>query len=206
MKCPQCKFEQPESDACTHCGIIFSKYNEAQARSKEEDKPRRRPSPKNDNGSNDLIFYPMGVLFLLVVFARCIYFMEFPQFLDPYFRGLMVLAMIWLGFGIVPRAATLLSRFEESSDKKYGLDGFNIYDKKAIFLLTGLGSLMLLYLAWSILSGSIECFAGRNRTCHEIYDSLADTGEFWITALVVYGTSLLPVTVGYMGILIRRKM
>lgn len=152
------------------------------------------------------MFFAMGTLFLLVLFARSLFFLQFPAFLDPYFRVLMLLAMCWLAVQIVPRAGNVLGRFEVASDKKWGLDGFNVYDKKAIFIFMALGSVMLLILAESVLSGSIECFAGKHRTCHAIYDSVSDTGEFWITALIVYCASLLVVTVGYMGLQIRRNM
>ena len=118
----------------------------------------------------------------------------------------MLLAMCWLGSQIVPRAASLLGRFEEKSDKKWGLEGFNLYDKKAIFIFMVLGSFMIFHLAGSVLIGSVECFAGRNRTCHAIYDSVADTGEFWVTVLIVYFISLLTITVGYMGLQLRRNM
>ena len=32
--------------------------------------------------------------------------------------------LIWLGFGIVPRAAALIVRLERETNKKWGLDGF----------------------------------------------------------------------------------
>ncbi len=148
----------------------------------------------------------MVALFLLVLFSRSMLFLQFPAFLDPYFRVLMLLAMCWLGVQIVPRASTMLERFEEESDKKWGLDGFNLYDKKAIFIFMALGSFMIFHLAESVLSGSVECVAPRNSTCHAIYDSVADTGEFWVTVLIVYFISLFTITVGYMGLQLRRNM
>ena len=59
-----------------------------------------------------------------------------------------------------------------------GVDGFNVYDKKAIFIFLAFSLAFLSYLVWALLSGSIEFFAGKNRTCNEIYDSIADPGEF----------------------------
>ncbi len=207
MKCPKCKFEQPASDFCTNCGVIFSKYKEAQEnRQEEETRPFRSSStPKKDSNGNAM-FFAMGAIFILVLFARSIFFLQFPPFLDPIFRLLMLLAMCWLGYQIVPRAATVLGRFEAESQTKWGLDGFNVYDKKAIFILMALGSITCLYLAGSVLNGSVECFAGRNRTCHVIYDSVADTGEFWVTVLIMYFISMLTLTVGYMGLQLRRNM
>ena len=32
------------------------------------------------------------------------------------------------------------------------------------------------YLAWAMLSGSIDCIAVSNQTCHQVYDSIADPG------------------------------
>ena len=26
MICPKCQFEQPDTNTCTHCGVIFAKY------------------------------------------------------------------------------------------------------------------------------------------------------------------------------------
>tara|TARA_B110000495_G_C22369301_1_gene240424 strand:- start:137 stop:325 length:189 start_codon:yes stop_codon:yes gene_type:complete len=46
----------------------------------------------------------------------------------------MLGAMGWLSFGVVPRATALFVRLERETDKRWGLDGFNVYDKKAIFL------------------------------------------------------------------------
>ena len=114
--------------------------------------------------------------------------------------------MVWLGFGIVPRAGALFARLEQKTDTRWGLDGFNVYDKKAIFLFSAFGLALLSYLAWSVLSGNIDCFAGRNRTCHEIYNSIADPGEFWVTALVYYFVSIVPTVVAFMGVQLRRNM
>ena len=124
MQCPKCKFEQPTSDTCTNCGIIFSRYKEVQER-KEEVVKDVRPSPQSQNNiDNDLLFYSMCVIFLSVHFARAIFFIEYSVLLDPYFRLLILGTMVWLGFGIVPRAATLFVRLERETDKKWGLDGF----------------------------------------------------------------------------------
>jgi hypothetical protein len=90
------------------------------------------------------MFFAMGALFVLVLFARCIFFLQFHPFLDPFFRLLMLLAMCWFGFQITPKAATMLGRFEVKSETKWRLEGFNVYDKKAIFLLMALGSITLL--------------------------------------------------------------
>jgi hypothetical protein len=204
MQCPKCKFEQPVSDTCAHCGIIFSRYKEAQERKKEIVKDIR-PSPSlENNSSNDLLFYSMCVIFISVLFARALFFMEFPVFLDPYFRLLVLGAMGWLGFGIVPRAGAMFARLEQKTDTRWGLDGFNVYDKKAIFIFSAFGLTFFSYLAWALLTGSIDCFAGKNRTCHEIYDSIADPGEFWVTGLVYYFVALIPTIVAFMGVQLRR--
>lgn len=207
MICPKCKFEQPASDACIHCGIIFSRYEEAQERKKEvvkEIQPSSTPTPPY-NSDDDLKFLTVGALLLSILFARSIYFMEFPDFLDPYFRLLMLGALCWLTYGVVPRTAALFTRFDHENDYKQGLQGFNIYDKKAIFIFMMLALVMFSLIAWAILTGSLECFSGRNRTCHEIYDSVADPGEYWVTILVLYLVSLFPITVGVMGIQQRRR-
>jgi hypothetical protein len=64
---------------------------------------------------------------------------------------------------------------------------------------------MLLYLAGLALNGSMDCFSGRNRTFDVIYDSVAGSGEFWVTVLTIF-FSLLTVTVGYMGLQLRRNI
>jgi hypothetical protein len=202
MKCPKCKFEQPVSDTCTHCGIIFSRFKELQVRKVAKD---IRPSlqPKNSIGEN-IFFFSMGLIFVSILFTRSIYFLEFPADWDIYFRLLTLPALVWLTIGAVPRAANLLKGIENNSDKKYGLDGLEVYKKKTIFILMGLGSLMLLYASYFVLTGSAECFSGRYRNCHEIYDSVADTGEFWSTILTIYFVSLIPLTTEFMGLQIRR--
>ena len=53
-----------------------------------------------------------------------------PCFLVPYFRVLIMGAMVWLGFGIVPRAAVLFVGLERETNKRWSLDDFNVYDKK----------------------------------------------------------------------------
>ena len=182
----------------------FPDIKEVQER-KEEVVKDVRPSPQPQNNiDNDLLFYSMCVIFLSVLFSRALFFMEFPVFLDPYFRLSMLGAMGWLSFGVVPRATALFVRLERETDKRWGLDGFNVYDKKAIFLFSAFGLGFLSYLAWAILSGSIDCFAGKNRTCHEIYNSIADPGEFWVTVLVYYFVSIIPTIVAFMGVQLRR--
>jgi hypothetical protein len=207
MQCPKCKFEQPTSDTCTNCGIIFSRYKEAQERNKEVAKDIRPSPPVQKNIGSDILLYSMCAIFLSVVLARSIFFIEFPVFLDPYFRLLMLGAMVWLSFGIVPRAAALFNRLDEENNKgaeHSGLDGFNLYDKKAIVIFSAFGLAFFSHLVWSLLTGSIECFAGRNRTCHEIYDSIADPGEFLVTVLVYYIIGLIPTIVAFMGVQERR--
>jgi hypothetical protein len=164
MQCPKCKFEQPASDTCTHCGIIFSRYKEVRERIEETAKEFRPSSTLQNNSSNDILFYSLCVIFIFVLFARIIFFIEFPIFLDPYFRLLMLGAMVWLGFGIIPRAGAMFARLDQKTDTRWGLDGFNVYDKKAIFLFSAFGLTFFSYLAWALLTGSIDCFAGRNRT------------------------------------------
>jgi hypothetical protein len=206
MQCPKCKFEQHTSDTCINCGIIFSRYKEVTKRKKETLKDNRTsPSPQNKT-SNDLLFYSMCVIFISVLFARAQFFMEFPVFLDPYFRLLILGAMGWLGFGIVPRAAAMFARLDQKTDTRWGLDGFNVYDKKAILIFSAFGLAFFSYLAWALLTGSIDCFAGRNRTCHQVYNSIADPGEFWVIGLVYYFVALIPTIVAFMGVQLRRNM
>ena len=86
-----------------------------------------RPSPLiQNNVGNDILFYSMCVIFLSVLFARAIFFIEFLVFLVPYFRVLILGAMVWLGFGIVPRAADLFIGLEQETEKKWTLDDFNV--------------------------------------------------------------------------------
>jgi hypothetical protein len=119
MKCPKCKFEQQSSGVCANCGVIFSKYKETQENRQEKDtRPSRSPSTPKKDSSGDAMFFAMGALFVLILFSRCIFFLQFPPFLDPFFRLLMLLAMCWLGYQIVPRAVTMLGRFELESAKK----------------------------------------------------------------------------------------
>ena len=87
-----------------------------------------------------------------------------------------------------------------------GLDGFNVYDKKAIFIFSAFGLAFLSYLAWALLSCSVEYFAGKNHTCHEIHDLIGDTGEFWVTVLVYYFVALIPIIVAFMGVQLQRDM
>ena len=60
------------------------------------------------------------------------------------------------------------------------------------------------YLAWALLSGSMDCLAARNQTCHQVYDSIADPGEFWVTALIHYIVALIPTIVAILGVKLRR--
>ncbi|PIQ98102.1 MAG: hypothetical protein COV67_00715 [Nitrospinae bacterium CG11_big_fil_rev_8_21_14_0_20_56_8] len=39
MNCPKCQAEQPVSDTCIHCGIVFAKYREIQQRKSEPREP-----------------------------------------------------------------------------------------------------------------------------------------------------------------------
>ena len=84
---------------------------------------RQSPLLQNNVG-NFILFCSICVIFLSVHFAGAIFFIEYPVLLDPYFRLLILGTMVWLGFGIVPRAATLFVRLERETDKKWGLDGF----------------------------------------------------------------------------------
>jgi hypothetical protein len=206
MQCPKCKLEQPTSDTCANCGIIFSRYKEVQERKQETVKEFRPSLSLQNNSSNDLLFYSMCVIFISVLFARALFFIEFPVYLDPYFRLLVLGSMGWLAFGVVPRAGAMFARLDQQTDTRWGLDGFNVYDKKAIFIFSAFGLTFFSYLAWGLLSGSIDCFAGKHRTCHEIYDSIADPGEFLVTVLVYYFVALIPTIVAFMGVQLRRDM
>jgi len=53
--------------------------------------------------------------------------------------------------------------------------GFNVYDKKAIFF-SAFDLTLFSSLGWALLSGSIDCLAASNQTCHQVYDSIADPG------------------------------
>jgi hypothetical protein len=62
------------------------------------------------------------------------------------------------------------------------------------------------YLAWALLSGSIDCLGANNQTCHRFYDSIADPGEFWVTELVHYIVALIPAIEAFMGVQLRRDI
>ena len=81
--------------------------------------------------------------------------------------------------------------------------GFNVYDKKAIFF-SAFDLTLFSSLAWALLSGSIDCLAASNRICHQVYDLIADPGEFWVTALIHYIVPLIPTIVPFMGVKLRR--
>ena len=59
------------------------------------------------------------------------------------------------------------------------------------------------YLAWALLSGSIDCLAASNQICRQVYDSIADPGEFWVTALFHYIFALIPAIEAFMGVQLR---
>jgi hypothetical protein len=208
MKCPKCQFEQTSSDTCTQCGIIFSKYKEIQERKKEEAKNQSR-FPRNSalserEGGNSVRLYIAGVLFISVLVARSLYFLQFPPSLDPYFRVLMLIVMIWLSYKITPKVAHWMYQLEERKQDESGQSWLKLYDKTTIVLFLGLGAVMSWFLLGAIFSGEVECFSGRNRTCHDIYDSVADTGEFWVTVLLHYSVTLFTITMGFMGLQWRR--
>ena len=62
------------------------------------------------------------------------------------------------------------------------------------------------YLACALLSDSMDCLAASNQTCHQVYHSIADPGEFWVAALLHYIVALIPVIVGFMGVQLRRDI
>jgi hypothetical protein len=203
MKCPKCQFEQTSSDTCTQCGIIFSKYKEIQERKKEEatNRPLGNSAISERDGGHSARLYVAGSLFISVLVARSLYFLQFPPSLDPYFRVLILMAMIWLSCQIIPKVAHWMYQLEE---RKQDESWLKIYDKTTITLFMTLGAVMSWFLLGAILSGDVECFSGRNQTCHEIYDSVADTGEFWITVLLHYSVTLFMITMGFMGLQWRR--
>ena len=123
MQCPKYKFEQPVSDTCANCGIIFSRYKEVQEQKKFVKDIHPSPLLQNNVG-NFILFCSICVIFLSVLFAGAIFFIEYPVLLDPYFRLLILDTIVWLGFGIVPRAGALFVRLERETEKKWGLDGF----------------------------------------------------------------------------------
>ena len=57
-----------------------------------------------------------------------------------------------------------------------------------------------------MLSGSMDCLAARNQTCHQVYDSIADPGEFWVAALLHYVVALIPAIVVFMDVQLRRNI
>ncbi len=208
MECPKCKFEQPPSDVCIDCGIIFSKHKIAEERkrtAKSNTRYFRRSAIPEESNQNDVTFYIVGAFFIGILVLRVIYFLKFPPAMDHYFRLFALLVMGWLGIRIVPKMATLFNRLDRLSEKKYGLDGFELHYKKTIFIFFTLGAVFISFLTWSLLTGSIECFSARGRTCHEIYNSIADPGEFWVTVLLNFVVCLFTITSGYMGLLLRRN-
>jgi hypothetical protein len=46
--------------------------------------------------------------------------------------------------------------------------------------------------------------AASNQTCHQVYDSIAEPGEFWVTALFHYIVALIPDIEAFMGVQLRR--
>ena len=62
------------------------------------------------------------------------------------------------------------------------------------------------YLAWALLSGSMDCLTASNQTCHHVYDSIADPGDFWVTALLHYFVALIPAIEAFMGVQLRRDI
>ena len=123
MQCLKYKFEQPASDTCANCGFIFSRYKEVQERKKEFVKDIRPSRLLQNNVGNNILFYSMCVIFLSVLFARAIFFIEFPVLLSPYFKLLVMSAMVWLDFDIIPRSGAIFVRLERKMDKRWGLDG-----------------------------------------------------------------------------------
>jgi len=204
MRCPKCQWEQTTSDTCTQCGIIFSKFKEIQERKKEaannQSRPSRNSAISERDGGNSARLYVVGTLFFSVLVARSLYFLQFPPSLDPYFRVSMLMVMIWLGCKIIPKVAHWMHQLEERKQDDSGQFGLKLHSKTTIALFFGLGTLMSWFLLEALLGGEVECFSGRNRTCHDIYDSVADTGEFWITVLLHYSVTLFTTTMGFMGL------
>ncbi len=117
----------------------------------------------------------------------------------------MLLTMIWLSFRIVPKIGVWMNQLDAKDRDETRLDGVKLYDKKSIIFFMAMGALMFSFLIGALLSGDVECFSGRNQTCHEIYDSVADAGEYWITILPYYFVSLLPLAMGFIGLQMRRE-
>jgi hypothetical protein len=65
---------------------------------------------------------------------------------------------------------------------------------------------MFSYLAWALLSDSIDYLGANNQTCHQVYDSIGDPGEFWGTALLHYIVALIPAIEAFMGVQLRRDI
>jgi hypothetical protein len=97
---------------------MFLKYKEVQENRQEKDTcSSRSPSTSKKDSSGEAMFFAMGNLFVLIYFCP-IFFLQFPPFLDPFFRLLMLLIMYSLGYQIVLRAATMLGRFELEGGEK----------------------------------------------------------------------------------------
>ena len=62
------------------------------------------------------------------------------------------------------------------------------------------------YLEWALLSGSMDCLAASNQTCHRVYDLIAGPGVFWVAALLHYVVALTPAIILFMGVQLSRDI
>jgi len=74
MKCPKCGHQQDNTFECESCGIVFEKYEQIQARLREQEtsKPiqisRRMGSPKSNNSYYTLLGVAFGIIAWLVFY------------------------------------------------------------------------------------------------------------------------------------------
>lgn len=74
MKCPKCGHQQDNTFECESCGIVFEKYEQIQARLREQEtsKPiqisRRMGSPKSNNSYYTLLGVAFGIIACLVFY------------------------------------------------------------------------------------------------------------------------------------------
>ena len=74
MKCPKCGHQQDNTFECESCGIVFEKYEQIQARLREQEtsKPieisRRMGSPKSNNPYYTLLGVAFGIIACLVLY------------------------------------------------------------------------------------------------------------------------------------------
>ena len=91
MICPKCKFEQPDSNTCIHCGVIFAKYQaylDRQNKSNEEKNVEREEGDHTNKTSNHFVFInlpwkpvatPTFIFLSLLFFLHVVFFPKTTQ-------------------------------------------------------------------------------------------------------------------------------